>query len=150
MTKNGLYITMPKAKKPELGIHRSWKFIVIQLIFMNMEFDWKMYEFHEYEFHIPWICADMHNNFMKQMWILIWKLWICHEYEFKTHEWVHIINQNCKIMNMNTDANSWNMTNIIALAIHESHGLYEPRQCFSSSKKYICNCKGNQKNYVRI
>ena len=33
------------------------------------------------------------------------------------------------------------MTNIIALAIQESHGLYEPKQCFSQKKNKITTGK---------
>ena len=110
----------------ELGFHTAH--------IHEYEIWWKINEFHEYEFHIPWICCEyefesseyamnMNLKAMNMPWIWIQNPWMS-----------SYMNQNCMNMNMNTDANSWNMTNIIALAIHESHELYEPKQCFFSRK----------------
>ena len=85
------------------------------------EIGWKMHEFHEYEFHIPWICCEyefesyeyamnMNLKAMNMPWIWIQNPWMS-----------SYMNQNCMNMNMNMDANSWNMTNIIALAIQRSN-----------------------------
>ena len=91
--------------------------------FLNMNFT-----FHEF-------AVNMNNNFIKRLWIWIWKLWKCHEYEFKTHEWVHIWTKIAWIwIWILMPIYGTDMTNIITLTIHEPHGLYEPKQYFFSRK----------------
>ena len=86
----------------------SWKFIVIQLIFMNMNFEEKFMNF-----------VNMNLKAMNMPWIWISDPWMSSN-----------MNQNFMNMNMNTDPNSWTMMNIL-VNIHESYELYDTKGCFS-------------------
>ena len=105
-----------------------------------MKFDEKCMNFMNMNFTFNEFAVNMNNNFMKQLWIWVWKLWISHEYEFKTHEWVHIWTKIAWIWIwiLMPIHETWR---IIPIAIHESLGLYEPKQFFFLKKNRITTVK---------
>ena len=130
-----MIFTSSRTKSRAWNSYGIWKFMVIQLIFMNMNFDEKFMNFLNMNFTSHELAVNMNNTFMENLkilylkamnipWIWISRLWMSSN-----------MNPILWIFNINTNTNSWNMISIIAGKIRELHELCEPKQCSSSRKE---------------